>query len=489
MIRIIAVVTLLVLNSSYLLYGYDPTPQMKSYYADIQSTVTSKGNSGDTDYQTIAGIMYYKGLFGKRDYKEAARWFEKACEKNNPVALYYLGTIYYDGEGVTKDYKKAFALLKKAVELEYYPAYVYLGTIYEEGHGVEKNENEAYKLYQAAALHGDDDAMFRQGLMSENKKDFKKAFDIYSSIKQKNVNALLGLGRLYEKGYGVHKNYGLALKYYEQMAVVEPGMADLVKNDLTKDVKRKLNIEKTINRFIGNLYNNWLTYISLILCVAFYYMSKKERLPYFNISFDEVIDNSGKENTPIKVMYDNEEVSKLTKIKFIFWNAGRETIRKEDIATAEPLTITFKTGKILGVSMKNSNSYNNATFNTSETKDSIHLNFDYLDKNEGFALDILTDALSDISMSGKIKGYGKPKYKKIVTDLKWVLINKFVGPIIILAMMAYLLFTSYSHIKTNYFFLAFSTVTTIFCILSILYGIKNILSLLPKSLRSEEVTR
>jgi len=476
------VIAILIVTNANMLYGYAPTPKMKKYYSDIEATVTTKGNNGDADYQAIAGIMYYKGLFSKPDKKEAFKWFEKACNDNNPVALFYLGTMYYDGEGVEKDYKKAYSLLKKAVDLEYYPAFVHLGIMYENGQGIDKDEKEASKLYQTAALHGEDAAIFNQAMMYERHKDYKKAFQLFSSIKHKNINALLGIGRLYEKGNGVEKNYSLALKYYEQTAIIDPGIADIINNDITKELKRKTKVINTFLEIIQNMYRNWLTYISLFLCIIFYYMSKKERLPYVNICLDTVIDNLGKNDTPIKVLYNDDVISTLTKAEFTFWNAGRETIRKEDIAEADPLRIEFKNGKILNVILKKSNNYNNATFIVNETKDTVFLSFDYLDRNEGLVLDILTDGIIEIEILGKIKGYGEPKYKRIVNpqDLKWIIFNNFVGPIILLSMVGYFAF-SIDFFNSTFTFI-FASASVVFSIFAIFNGIKNLMNLLPKSL-------
>lgn len=477
-------ISVYILATANLLYGYIPTPGMKNINSKIESSFKADIGNGNADSQTVAGIMYYKGLFGSADKKEAAKYFETACDKNNPVALYYLGEMYRDGEGVERDYKKACLLLKKAVSLEYYPSFYSLGTLYESGLGVDKNEKEASRLYLLAAQRGDEPAILQQGFLYEKNKEYKKAFQLFSSLKDKNINALLGVGRLYEAGNGVEKNYDLALKYYGQIKVIDPAIADIIYTSVTKQLIRKSNMANMLNQVKNNIKTGWLTYVSLALCIIFYYRSKKERLPYYNIVFDSVIDNSGKNNNPIRILYNNDEISNLIKAEMTFWNSGKETIRKEDIAGADPLKIKFKKGKILDVSLKKSNPQNNVEYSVGESKDTIDLVFDYLDKNDGLILEIFLDGPGDYQILGQIKGYGKPKFKNVVSprDMKWFFFNNFMAPLIVLGMVGYSIYSNFDGIMPNRFAVSFLVSVSIASALAILYGAKNLLNFLPKSL-------
>ena len=51
---------------------------------------------------------YFKGAFGKIDYKKAKYWFEKSAKSRNINAMVFLGFIYRDGLGVSKDLKTAY---------------------------------------------------------------------------------------------------------------------------------------------------------------------------------------------------------------------------------------------------------------------------------------------------------------------------------------------------------------------------------------------
>jgi len=49
--------------------------------------------------------------------KDAADWYEKAVQKNNPDAMFNLAKLYEAGKGIDKDHFKSLTLYKKALEL------------------------------------------------------------------------------------------------------------------------------------------------------------------------------------------------------------------------------------------------------------------------------------------------------------------------------------------------------------------------------------
>ena len=59
--------------------------------------------------------------------KRFKNYYEKAADKGNVNAQYYIGKLYYKGKGIEKDYKKAFEYLKKAAEQGHVDAQYYLG--------------------------------------------------------------------------------------------------------------------------------------------------------------------------------------------------------------------------------------------------------------------------------------------------------------------------------------------------------------------------
>jgi TPR repeat protein len=51
------------------------------------------------------------------DEEEAARWFQKAADRDNPAALYDLATMYESGRGIVKSLDKAKDLYERSARL------------------------------------------------------------------------------------------------------------------------------------------------------------------------------------------------------------------------------------------------------------------------------------------------------------------------------------------------------------------------------------
>ena len=67
--------------------------------------------TGNSDAETMTGIMFLKGHGYKHDPIVAAIWFFKASIQGNNNAQLILGTQYLYGYGIKKDYVKAYKWL------------------------------------------------------------------------------------------------------------------------------------------------------------------------------------------------------------------------------------------------------------------------------------------------------------------------------------------------------------------------------------------
>ena len=55
--------------------------------------------------------------FDNFDNKLAVKWYKKAAEKGHDQAQFSIGQMYYEGRGVKKDYKEAARWFNKAAEV------------------------------------------------------------------------------------------------------------------------------------------------------------------------------------------------------------------------------------------------------------------------------------------------------------------------------------------------------------------------------------
>lgn len=88
---------------------------------------------------TLVADIYYQGIYDvKKNYKEAAYWYEKAAKTGDQTGIYNLSCMYHEGQGVERNYDMSFELLMQSDMNQYYTQQS-LGEHYYYGHGVEKD--------------------------------------------------------------------------------------------------------------------------------------------------------------------------------------------------------------------------------------------------------------------------------------------------------------------------------------------------------------
>lgn len=100
------------------------------------------------------GVESYKA----KDYIQAEKYFEKACDLNNGMGCSLLGILYGSGNGVEKDLTKAAYFDSKACELKESFGCGALAVLYINGQGVEKNLTKADQYISKACKLGDQEA-------------------------------------------------------------------------------------------------------------------------------------------------------------------------------------------------------------------------------------------------------------------------------------------------------------------------------------------
>ncbi|RWN57829.1 hypothetical protein [Mesorhizobium sp.] len=53
--------------------------------------------TGNVDAEASLGMLYYRGINGQPDYKEAAKWLLKASSHGHPAVQIYLDMMKEDG--------------------------------------------------------------------------------------------------------------------------------------------------------------------------------------------------------------------------------------------------------------------------------------------------------------------------------------------------------------------------------------------------------
>ncbi|MDC8772088.1 hypothetical protein [Roseateles albus] len=173
--------------------------------------------------------------------------------------------------------------------------------------------------------------------------------------------------------------------------------------------------ESTINALASN---PWVTLggfiigaLGLVLAIVFYAKSKKDRLPFYEVSTSTLIDGVDKALDGLQLYYKEQLQSRITVTKIVLWNDGRETIDKNDLAELDPVRVSCSSGTdILDIQVTQISSVANAVrigesseFNKQKYYPII---FEYLDHNDYFVIQIVHngDECQRFSVDGKIKG-------------------------------------------------------------------------------------
>ena len=176
----------------------------------------------DADACSNVADIYYYGKVGKKDYSQAAIYYEKSCEGEDIYGCRSIAYMYEKGKGVTKNYKKSFHYYEEACSNNNTIACRNLGNMYKNGLGTEKNITKSIKFYTLAC--NDDDLSACTNLadlyydgeeitqnLDKARKIFKQSCDYDDSY------GCYSLGFMYQYGEGsLDKNKTQALKYYEQ---------------------------------------------------------------------------------------------------------------------------------------------------------------------------------------------------------------------------------------------------------------------------------
>jgi len=152
----------------------------------------------------------------------------------------------------------------------------------------------------------------------------------------------------------------------------------------------------------------------MLLAILLYFKAKKTKSPRYAKRSMNIVRDLASKIESLELSYRGKKIETATVTRVLFWNAGRETIHRADIAEADPLIITTKEGcEILDArvtQMKKPANLFNAVLGEGSK---VRIGFDYIDKNEGAVIQLIHTGRSsdDIQVLGTIKGAGRPVYR------------------------------------------------------------------------------
>ena len=101
--------------------------------------------------------MYSNGEYVAQDEEEAAKWLRLAAEQGDTDAQSMFGLMCANGEGVVKNDEEAVEWLLLAAEKGNSCAQSSLGLIFGEGLGVIQDSVQAHKWFKVSTMNGDEE--------------------------------------------------------------------------------------------------------------------------------------------------------------------------------------------------------------------------------------------------------------------------------------------------------------------------------------------
>ena len=181
----------------------------------------------------------------------------------------------------------------------------------------------------------------------------------------------------------------------------------------------------------GSIVSYSIGILGIVSSVYFYVKSQREKTPYYSFKTTSLVRNDLSKLKNIEIKYKSRNVTELSMTKFAFWNGGKGPIRKEDITTKDPLLITNSNKNLIYdvevIFNKNANNFTAELINDQ----TIALNFDYLNYNDGATINIFHsgDWGQDLKISGSLIGSNKIEYGIKKNNIQDKLLKSFFFPV------------------------------------------------------------
>ncbi|MDR1829073.1 MAG: SEL1-like repeat protein [Methylobacteriaceae bacterium] len=137
--------------------------------------LTVAANAGVHDAQHDLGEAYLIGRGVKRNYGDAAKWFEKAAAFGNTASEIELGILLYQGQGIKRDEERSARMFMRAAYKGNPVAQNRLARLYIVGRGVSKDLAEAAAWHQLASMRGLADPVLNSELANLTKDELERA--------------------------------------------------------------------------------------------------------------------------------------------------------------------------------------------------------------------------------------------------------------------------------------------------------------------------
>lgn len=151
-----------------------------------------------------------------------------------------------------------------------------------------------------------------------------------------------------------------------------------------------------------------------------YTLTRKKREICYSIMERYLIVDYVSRIEDLEIIYRGEQIENLLATRILFWNRGGKTIRKSDIAERDLIKIRFEEGsKVLDASkLFETSDINDISVRVLENDRTVELTFDFIAKNDGGVIEILTAGRSEtIELLGTVMDEKKDFFETEVEEV------------------------------------------------------------------------
>lgn len=180
--------------------------------------------------QREAVRLYEEGkrALEEKDYDSAYKFFQTSVDLENIDAIYELSECYYWGRGSDINYDKSISLIRLGLDKENNNCLFLMGQAFDNGNGVDKDIDKAKTYYRRVIDECSDKKVISkaQGNLAiilwneiNSESDKLTVIQLYKeSIKNGNEVSMYNLGKIFDDGNKVDRDYLVAYDYYRMAA-------------------------------------------------------------------------------------------------------------------------------------------------------------------------------------------------------------------------------------------------------------------------------
>ena len=213
--------------------------------------------------------------------------------------------------------------------------------------------------------------------------------------------------------------------------------------------------------------------VTIILSIIFFIKNKKTVSIKYCLKNDLLISDFIQKINNLNIDYSGNIIKTLSIAKIAIWNDGNLTINNNDFAKKDNFFISIDNDfEILDTSIiQTINTSNDIKVELSNDKKKIAIAFDYLDKKEGFVIQLFHTGtnIKIFNFEGSLKGFGKISKGKLQEKPKLHTVIKELLPLLS-GLIIYFLSSLFSY-EINIVLIIFSMILIWFSIAFIIYRI------------------